>query len=225
MRPSPIALVAASVALAALAAPPALAGSHQWRFSEIFSNLDNSVVFIEMVECCGNNNEVNLFNKPVTAVSGSTYVFPANLPCSNCTANEHLLLATQSFADLPGAPTPDYILPANFVLPTGGDTLTWHVYGAATWIYGAMPVDGVRSLDRDGTTGINSPTNLAGTGGTVTAPCRRSDIDISGQVDVGDLLDVLGDWGACPGCAADLNDDNVIDVTDLLQVLAEWGTC
>ena len=206
---------------------PAAAGSHLWRFSEIFSNADGSVMFIELVECCGAPNETQIANKDISsAATGMQFLFPAHLPCSNCTANERLLLATQSFADLAGAPTPDYIIEPQF-FGLDGDTLTYWLYAGATWTYGAdmVPVDGIKSLDRSGLAGVNSPTNFAGETGSVTAPCRRSDLDISGNVDVGDLLEVLGTWGPCAACNADLDESGGVDVTDLLQVLAEWGSC
>ena len=45
-----------------------------------------------------------------------------------------------------------------------------------------------------------------------------------GQVDVTDLLDVLGQWGQAYGdCDADC--DGTVGVGDLLLVLADWGSC
>src|SRR5687768_14308332 len=91
------------------------AASHLWRFQEVFSNADGSIQFIEMKECCGAPNETFLDNKWVkSTLVNVNYIFQNNLPCTNCTANKHLLLATQAFADLPGAPTPDFIIPPNF---------------------------------------------------------------------------------------------------------------
>ncbi|MCZ6835736.1 MAG: hypothetical protein O7G85_08180 [Planctomycetota bacterium] len=50
------------------------------------------------------------------------------------------------------------------------------------------------------------------------------DIDLSGVVDVFDLLAVLAQWGACVDpCHADVNGDEVVDVNDLLILLAAWG--
>ena len=51
-----------------------------------------------------------------------TYPFPNNLV--GPTAHRWILIATQSFAALPGAPTPDYIIPEHFFDPTG-DTLRY----------------------------------------------------------------------------------------------------
>src|SRR5262245_35768784 len=102
-------LTIASLAMIALATP-ARAASHLWIFSEIFSNASGTIQFIEMEECCGADNETFLAQKWVKSVgTNKQFTFPANLPCTNCTAHKHLLLATQSFADLPGAPAPDYI--------------------------------------------------------------------------------------------------------------------
>lgn len=56
------------------------------------------------------------------------------------------------------------------------------------------------------------------------------DITADGAVDVADLLDLLGAWGACsdcpPSCPADIapvGGDCAIDVQDLLALLAHWG--
>ncbi len=55
-------------------------------------------------------------------------------------------------------------------------------------------------------------------------PCP-ADLTGSGVVNVFDLLELLGDWGACEGCPADLNGDGVVNVFDLLELLGEWGSC
>ncbi len=222
-----ILIAAAMISGVLFLAAPAQAASHLWRFNEIFSNADGTIQFIELKECCGAANETALGNKDISsAATGNSYVFPANLPCNNCTANKHLLLATQSFADLPGAPTPDYIIePGLFSI--NGDTLTYWFYAAATWTYGAgqVPVDGVNSLNRDGTSGINSPTNFAGEEGSVVIQCAPGDITLDGVVDVSDLIAVIGGWGPNPGHPADTNGDDVVDVLDLVAVITSWGPC
>ena len=59
--------------------------------------------------------------------------------------------------------------------------------------------------------------------------CCAGDIDVSGTVDVNDLLAVITTWGPCPGppqpCPADIVTNGVVDVNDLLQVIANWGPC
>ncbi len=52
-----------------------------------------------------------------------------------------------------------------------------------------------------------------------------TDLDGSGSTDVGDVLEMIGQWGACSGCSGDLNGDGSVNVTDLLQVIGAWGAC
>src|SRR5688572_68940 len=83
--------------LSAAVSPSAHGASHLWVFNEVFSNADGSIQFIELKECCGAANETFLFNKWIKSnATGSMYTFTANLPCRDCTAHQHLLLATQS---------------------------------------------------------------------------------------------------------------------------------
>ena len=93
-----------TVSLALLAATSSTHGaSHLWRFNEVFSNADGTVQFIELRECCGADNEVVLLDKWVrSATTGMQYTFPANLPCSDCTANAHLLLGLAPPYDVVG---------------------------------------------------------------------------------------------------------------------------
>ncbi len=148
----------------------AVAGSHLWRINEVFSDAGGTVQFIELEECCGAANETALAGKWVRSEStGSELTFPENLP-PDSTANQHLLLGTAAFAALAGAPTPDYLIPENFV-SLASDELTYWFYTAATMTFGAgaLPLDGVLSLNADGSTGVNSPTNFADVTGSVDA--------------------------------------------------------
>jgi len=140
------------------------AASHQWRFNELFTNSDGTIQFIEMKECCGFSAEHELDGKWILVVGGTQYNFRGNL--TGDTSNKHLLLATQGFADLPGAPAPDFIIPDNF-LPAGGDTLEYWMYPNATVEYPPLPTDGITSLTVGGATGQNSPTNYAGESGSI----------------------------------------------------------
>src|SRR5262245_54882892 len=81
------------------------------------ANGDSSVQFIEMgFGGCGQN-----FWGPSGGASAAMlvffdaqgnetyrYKFPSNPPCGN----SHVLIATQGFANLPGSPTPEFIIPA-----------------------------------------------------------------------------------------------------------------
>ncbi|MCH7547106.1 MAG: hypothetical protein IID30_11970, partial [Planctomycetes bacterium] len=53
-----------------------------------------------------------------------------------------------------------------------------------------------------------------------------ADFSGDGQVNVTDLLSLLGAWGICQSpCAVDTNGDGQVNVTDLLVLLSGWGTC
>jgi hypothetical protein len=194
------------IATAALAAAwggvrPVHAASHLWYFNEIFSNPDRTIQFIELKECCGATAERGLSGKWIKSDANAVqFNFPGNL--SGNTANRHLLLATAGFAALPGAPTPDYIIPSGFFPLNTANTLRYWLYSdpGSTMSYasGAVPTDGVTSLSWGGATGVNSPTNYSGATGSVNAaPCVDNDSD------------GYGSPGAplCPnGAAEDCND-------------------
>jgi hypothetical protein len=57
------------------------------------------------------------------------------------------------------------------------------------------------------------------------APRTPGDVNLDGQVNVGDLLLLLAEWGSvAPGDEpADFNYDDVVNVTDLLTLLANWS--
>jgi len=151
---------------------PCHAKNHQWKFTEFFSSLDGTIQFIEMQECCGNTAETQM-STTVIESNTQTYAFPNNLVGN--TAHRWLLIATQRFANLPGAPAPDYIIPEHFFHPHG-DTLRYR-FGTDIVVLqpGALPVDGRHSLERDLTTGaltviVNTPINFANIAGSVTIP-------------------------------------------------------
>ncbi|MEE9128687.1 MAG: hypothetical protein V3T84_01620 [Phycisphaerales bacterium] len=224
-----VVLGAASIGLVGLAGSPAMAASHSWRINEIFSNADGTIQFIEMKECCGFDNETGLLNKWVRSkTTRNMFIFPANLV--GPTGHKHLLLATAAFATLPGAPTPDYIIPAGF-FAIEGDSIEYWFYTAATLTFGPgeLPTDCITSLHDGGDdpnfTGPNSPTNYADETGSINAcPCPW-DLDGSGSVGASDLLSLLVSWGPCKGCPADFDGNGTVGASDLLALLVNWGPC
>lgn len=155
------------VALAVGAPGVAGAKSHLWRFTEFFSSADRQVQFVEMqVMDPAGTGEWHTGNWPISS-NANVFVIPSHLPQEN-TFLRYMLVATQAFADLPGAPTPDFIMPPEFFVPAG-DELRWRdVQDIFTIPPGAMPVDGTHSLQRsDLSTPVNSPTNFAGETGSV----------------------------------------------------------
>lgn len=152
--------------LCGFAALPAAAAFHLWSMTELYSNADGTVQFIELVSPA--SGERFLSGQSITSTSGgspgtvNTFTFPSNL--SGDTANKRLLIATQGFADL-GIVAPDYVVPNGFLFRAGGRV---NFAGVDAWTHGALPA-GPLSLNRDGTTGANSPTNFGGGTGTVLA--------------------------------------------------------
>ncbi len=52
---------------------------------------------------------------------------------------------------------------------------------------------------------------------------RAGDTNCDGVVNVSDLLKVIGSWGPCAGCSADVDGDLQVDVFDLFDVILNWG--
>lgn len=150
--------------------------SHLWRVNEVFSNASGTIQFIELHECCGAMAENFIGGHNMFCdVTGGNFVFPGHL--AGDTANRYLLLATTTFAALPGAPTPDYIIPANF-FAINGDTIRYSTsanYDFFTFGAGQLPTGGVQSVQLTNYTpdqfvvGVNSPTNYAGQTASVNA--------------------------------------------------------
>jgi hypothetical protein len=154
---------------ALLAASAAMSASfHTFQVNELYTNADGTIQFIELHEAFGANDEQFLSGHMISATQGATthsFTFLNDLPNAN-TAGAHVLIATPAFAQL-SIVTPDYIMPAGFLFVAGASTVDYAGVDALT--YPPLPTDGVRSLNRDGTTGINSPTNFAGQSGTIPA--------------------------------------------------------
>jgi hypothetical protein len=167
---------------------PAFAKSHLWKFTEVFSSADGSVQFIEMfVFDPAGTAETKFRNLPLQS-NTNTFIFPNNLPNQN-TFHTWVLIATPAFAALPGAPTPDFVIPPNFFNPAGDELRYRTMLDILPLPAGAFPVDGIQAYLRDGTTDVNSPTNFAGVEGSVdvSRPCDDSlDNDGDGYADYPD---------------------------------------
>ena len=166
--------------------PRLLLTFHLWKIDQVYSSADGKAQFIEL------QDPANLENHLATHFISSgakTFTFPTDLSTTD-TANHHLLLATASYAALPGAVTPDYTLPDNFFNP-GGDTLDYSDVDSLTFTAGQVPTDGVNSLMRNVTTlalstGANSETNFSGQSGSI------SDVPKTGYLQVNLVSDQSG---------------------------------
>lgn len=166
--------IALALALS-LMATAALAGAHTWDVWEVFSNADGTVQFVEIREANGTDFETGIAGHQMLAnPSGTVYTIPSPSGVVSPTANKSYLIATPGFAALPGAPTPNAIKAAGFLFALTDTSMMYSPYDTATWTAGALPTDGVHSLQRPGVgqamaVAVNSPTNYSGATGSVNA--------------------------------------------------------
>src|SRR5262245_66392778 len=108
-RPLAAALALLVIGVVAGAAPRrAGAFGHLWEITELYSNADGSVQFIELFsEYPSEPLVTGTFLR--SAGNATNFDFPTDL--SGSTLNRHLLVATAGFAAQPGAVTPDYVMP------------------------------------------------------------------------------------------------------------------
>jgi hypothetical protein len=141
---------------------------HLWKIDQAFSSADGKVQFIELHDPA---NGEDLTSGRTIKSNEHTFTFPTNLSTS-ATADKHFLIGTTSYAALPGAVQPDYIVPDNFFNPSG-DALNYADVDSFSFAAGQLPTDGVHAMFRDAasgalSTGANSETNLAGQTASIT---------------------------------------------------------
>ncbi|MEX2382642.1 MAG: hypothetical protein WD490_09680 [Opitutales bacterium] len=164
--------VAAMVASVGIALPHRADGLvHLWEISQVYSNDDGSVQFIEMFNDF--NSEQFTQNREIVTSRDNgqdeqRFTFPSNLPSSQ-TANRHVLIATGPIEGV----TPDFVIPENFI-PIDFDEnamvfLSFSDMLRNRLVYTSIPTDGFRSLDGDGN--VKEPatvTNFAGETATLS---------------------------------------------------------
>ena len=157
------------------AAFPAAAAFHLWDMNELYSSADGSVQFLELTTSAG--GQELLSGHTLTSASGGvthTFTFATNLPGD--TAGHRFLVGTMGYAALAGVPNPDYVVPNGFFFPGGG---TINFAGVDTWTHGSTP-SGNLSLNRDGSTGVNSPRNFAGQTGVIGGGLTTPTVSLTG---------------------------------------------
>jgi len=230
--------IACGLLCLAINAQPAMASFHAWDITEIYSNADGTLQFIEWFT---SSNSQHFLAGRVVTTNANVYTFPNSLPSSG-TGGHHFLMGTAGFAALPGAPPPDFIIPDGFI-DTTGDTLrlrtspTGTIWETFSFGAGELPTDGIHSLICAVHSGaacqstdveVNSPTNFDGVSGSVS-PCSScpTDVDGNGQTGAFDLANLLGAWGpVSPNSAClDADSDGSINAFDLAVLLGAWGPC
>ena len=48
------------------------------------------------------------------------------------------------------------------------------------------------------------------------------DLDGNGSIGLGDILNIIANWGNCANCLSDLNQDGTVNTADLLQLISIW---
>ena len=137
---------------------------HLWNISEIYSNDDGSVQYIELfTQASGqqfvSGHDINSLEQDNS--TRATFTFPTNSPAG--TSGRHLLLATSGFSDVAGV-NPDFTIPENFLSLAGG---TVQFVGAGMLAFGVFPSDSSLAIQNDGSVATASPTNFAGVVGSI----------------------------------------------------------
>ena len=166
-------LLSASIATVLLAtiSAGATAQPSTFRISQVFSNLDGSVQFVELTESAGLDGQHRLAGLSLTITREGVvkrFTFPRDLPMDR-TANLSIVIATAWVPLSNGfAIEPEITgMPPRF-LPTDGGTLEFA--GIDRMTYDALPVDGARALHREAGPGPASvPSN--GRCPALTWPC------------------------------------------------------
>ncbi len=205
----------------------AWAGAHTWKVNELFSDATGTIQFIEFREGGGGAGEIGFPGHNITSTTRVFTVPGAALAAP--TSFKSVLIATPACAALPGMPTPDYVLPAGLVpfITLAGDSISYVPFNTLTFGAGALPTDGVHSLNANLTTGCNSPTNYAGQSGSVNVSCPlKGDVDGSGARDGHDVAafarvaagtPIAGDNAMCAEyCTGTLAGNITAFVNDLL---------
>ena len=173
-------------------APNSVLTFHTFDIEEVFSSSDGLVQFIELLETTGADGHHHFGGNQLRSGT-NVFTYPNDLP-DPATANRSVLIATAGFAALPGAVTPDYIIPDRFFEVTG-DTIS--IFEAEvnlmvdTFVFGGLPQD----------------------------PCTcNGDVDNSGTVDALDgvcIMDCRGGDCSCCLSSCDVNCDGVVDTGDI----------
>jgi hypothetical protein len=148
---------------------------HLWSMSELYSNADGSVQFLELRALASGQQFVA--GHSLSASSGGvthSIEFTHDLPGDS--SGRTFLVGTQGFAAL-GIVVPDFVVPNGFFFQGGGSII--FAEGADSWSHGALPADGT-SLNRNGSTGANSPRNFLGQTGSVPASTPTASANVQG---------------------------------------------
>lgn len=150
---------------------PAEASFHLWDVSEVYTNADGSVQFIEFFTTASGQEFLvgHLLQTSTEGVTDSIYTVPGNLPVGTgeSTADRHFLFASPGFEAVAGI-APDYEWTGALSFIHVGTNDFVELVGADEISLAHLPTDGMLSLLGDGvTTATPTPTNFAGETGRI----------------------------------------------------------
>jgi hypothetical protein len=223
----------------------AAATVHLWHIDELYSDANIPLEFIELstsfdsqhlFKTGGNNSR--LISRETGGATHDTFVFPSDLETAT-TANRSVLLGTANLAIIASV-TPDFILPAGFLLPGGGQLdFVSDLFGTFTTVtYPALPTNQQSYYSQAIVVGQSTPTNFAGVEGVIpltnvwhntAAPLDINADSLTNALDVLLIVNELNAHGTrelelpaintMPPPFYDANDDRLISPLDVLRVV------
>jgi hypothetical protein len=189
-------------------AAPLLGGSHTWRVNEVFVNADGTIWFIELYEFDPLGSDEHFVGGHDVLSLDTLQFFDICIPPGDChltgdTTHKYLLFGNAAYAALPGAPPPDQVVAMDAFFDVTGDTIRYDPYDNLAFPSG-LPTDGINSFNEGTGVAVNSPTNYAGTTGSVDAsggPAASGDVTLWVDRGTGPLPSVVLTWN--DSCEAD----------------------
>jgi hypothetical protein len=178
--------LALALALTSIAAP-AHAIFHLWEVTEVFSNGDGTVQFVEFYS--EDSGQEFLAGQVLETVQQNvmrkqfTFLTSIPVPQGESTADRHFLVATPGFLAVAGI-APDFEIPVGFLEPGIIDEVALVGADAMDFAAGALPSDGLNSLNDPGSgepvfAAAATPTNFARQIGTIVP---EPDAGVAGAV-------------------------------------------
>ncbi len=133
----------------------------QWSISEIFSNANGTVQFIELATSEAGQQALSGHSLVSSDNEANQNVFNFTSNLATDTQNKTLLLATDTFASITGL-TPDFTIPDNFIYTTGGDLNFSDGADILNFTKEQLPLNGVQSVDGNTLPQTATPTNFSG---------------------------------------------------------------
>jgi len=152
------------------------AGHHRWIISEVFSNADGTIQFVELKGTANNEQAIISFGVETFGSTATGSVSLNGPAISSATLDVYYLIGTAGYAALAtaqGAPAPDAVaaLPNNFLETSTADTVRYAGLAGTdlSYVAGGLPTNGIDSLDTESAGTVNTPQNASGASGSINA--------------------------------------------------------